>query len=319
MFNKYWRSYPWFFQLIQFIILIAVLASFFVFALTPVILHFFGVALNDIVTLSDKSPRNVINAALLVQFFSSVGIFLLPALLFAYFTHPQAGKYLGLVKPGKSIHWVLAIIVVLSATPIFLSIAGWISQIDFGASVKQAQADNDRMFGAFLNITSFPQLLLAIGVLALLPAMSEELFFRGIIMRFAAKRAKSIWFPLIVSATMFALLHSNVYGLLSIFLAGILLGGIYYLTGSIWCSMMAHMLYNGLQVVLSYGANHYSSLKNLNDTNEVPLSWLIIGIIVFSISFYFLWKNRTPLSKNWAEDYTPEELLEEQNSITDKL
>ena len=48
MFNRYWRSYPWYFQLLQFIILIAVMASFFVFALTPLLMNMMGVAITDI-------------------------------------------------------------------------------------------------------------------------------------------------------------------------------------------------------------------------------------------------------------------------------
>lgn len=311
MFNRYWRSYPWFFQLLQFIILIMVLAAFFLLAVAPFLLHVLHVSADQILGISEQSPRNVINAVLIVQFFTATGIFLLPALLFAYFTHPKPAKYLGLVKPGKAIHWILAPVVIVSATPLFLLLAEWISHIDFGTSVKQAQEANDKAFKALLTMHTPLQFVATFFVLAILPGISEELFFRGLLMRFAAKRSTTVVFPLVVSAVLFTMMHSNIYGMLSIFSAGLLLGGIYYLTGSLWCSMVAHACYNGSQVILTYFAGNSPELKAIEENNSVPMSWVTIGTVVCAISFYFLWQSRTPLAKNWSADYTSEELAEE--------
>ena len=310
MFNRYWRSYPWYFQLLQFIILIAVMASFFVFALTPLLMNMMGVAITDITSINENSPRRVIDAALLFQFFSAIGIFLLPALLFGYFTHPRPARYLGLVKPGNTLHWLLPILIMLGATPLFLGIAELVSHLNLGEAAKKAQEANDQAFKGLLAMSSPFHLIISIVVLAVLPGLSEELFFRGVLMRFVAKRSQTIYFPIIISALMFALMHSNVYGLPSIFLAGCLLALIYYLTGSIWCSIIAHMFFNGLQVVITYLAGNNSSLKAINDTNSVPLSWVLIGAVISAAGMYMLWKTRTPLPADWSADYTTEELME---------
>lgn len=267
----------------------------------------------DILNLSAESSRNAINAAMLIQFFTAMGIFLFPALLFAYFTHPKAAAYLGLVKPGKMFHWFLIPVLMISATPVLLAVASWISQIDFGASVKQSQEASDRIFKAFLTMPSAGYLIFSFFVLAIVPGFSEELFFRGILMRFAAKRSNNAIFPLVVSSLMFALMHSNIYGIVSIFLAGFLLGGIYYLTGSLWCSILAHAFYNGTQVVIAYLAEHSPAFQAMEEANEVPLSFVAGGFLVFAGAFYLLWKNRTPLPGNWSADYTEEELAEEKS------
>jgi len=311
MFNRYWRSYPWFFQLVQFIILILVLSSFFVLAVTPVTLKLMNVSAADIMSISESSSQKVINVALLLQLFTATGIFLLPAVLFAYFTHPRPVRYLGLVKPGRSVQWLLAPLVILSATPLFLFIAEAMSFIDFGEKVKQAQEANDRVMKGLLSGTSIAQFLGTFVVLAIMPGISEELFFRGLLMRFAARRSRSIWFPILVSALLFALMHSNPYGMLSIFLAGVLLAGIYYLTGSLFCSMLAHACYNGLQVLLTFLAKDNKTLDAIAEGNHVPLSWVLIGTPLFLFFFFLLWKNRTPLPRDWSEDFTPEELIEE--------
>jgi len=311
MFNRYWRSYPWFFQLVQFIILILVLASFFVFAMTPLVLNGMKVSAEDIMGLNEHSSRNVINAALIVQLLTSVGIFLLPALLFGYFTHPAPARYLGLVKPGKQMHWVLAPLAMLSAAPLLLFLAELMSHLDFGTAVKQAQEQNDQMMKGMLSMNSGSQLVASLFVMAVLPGLSEELFFRGILMRFAAKRSRTATFPLLLSAVLFALMHSNPYGMLSIFLAGALLGAIYYLTGSLWCSMIAHACYNGLQILLTYASGKSGALKAVEESNHVPIAWVIGGTALFAGIFFLLWKNRTPLPADWSSDYTAAELIEE--------
>lgn len=308
MFNRYWRSYPWFFQLLQFIILIVVMASFFVVALTPVVLNLMHVSIEALKDVNEKTPRHVINAFLVIQFLTSIGIFLLPVLLFAYFTHPRPKQYLGLVKPGKPLHWWLAPVTVISATPLLLAIASLISNIDFGASVKHAQEVNDQTFRALLTMSSPGELIVTFLVLAIVPGLSEELFFRGLMMRFAAKRSRTIVFPLVISALLFALMHTNIYGMVSIFFAGLLLGGIYYLTGSLWCSIISHICYNGLQVLLTYFARNNATFKAIDEANTVPVSWIVAGSVLFAGAFYLLWKNRTPLKSNWSADYTAEEL-----------
>jgi len=311
MFNRYWRTYPWLFQLLQFVILIFIFSFFFMGAVAPFAMFQLGVSAEDILSLSEESPRRIINAALLVQFLNAAGIFLIPALLFAYFTHPRPGEYLGLRKPGKPIHWLLVVLIMLGAMPIFLFVAELISHLDFGESVKQAQEQNDRLTKGLLNMTSPLHFLASFLVLAILPGLSEELFFRGLLMRFAAKRSVSIILPLIVSAVLFTLMHSNPYGMLSIFLAGILLGLLYYLTGSLWSSILAHVVYNGFQVVMIYAAKGNKEMQTILENNHVPVTWVVLGAVVFAGSFFWLWNVRTPLPPNWAADFSPEELTEE--------
>lgn len=293
-------------QMLQFIILLAVMFSFFGLGLTPVVLKWMNVSPDALASLSDTSPRNVINAALVLQFLSALGIFMVPALLFAYFTHPRPIAYLGLKAPKNGMHILLCIIIIVAATPLLLTIAEWMSSMNLEAA-KKAQEVNDRYMKAFLSMNSIPQLLVSLLVLAVLAGLSEELFFRGLLMRFTAKRIKSVSLPIVITAILFAAMHSNVYGLPSIFIAGILLGYFYYLTGSLWSSMIAHIVYNGLQVLLIYFADKHPTIATMNETNHVPLLWTIAGTAISASGLYLLWKTRTPLESDWAQDYSKEE------------
>lgn len=271
-------------------------------------LNMLHVDIAQLANLSDKSPRPVINAALWSQVLSATGIFLIPALLFAYFTHPAPLKYLGLNKIKNILQPVLCIIIIISATPLLLTFAEWMSHINI-KEAQEAQDLNNRFMGAFLSMNSLPQLLVSFFVLAILAGFSEELFFRAILLKFSAKRIKGMTIPIVITALFFAAMHSNIYGLPSIFIAGVLLGYFYYLTGSIWNSILAHIFYNGLQIIAVYLSSTNATIAAINDSNHVPVIWTLIGTAISILSFYTLWKIRTPLPEDWAEDYTKEELI----------
>jgi len=143
-------------------------------------------------------------------------------------------------------------------------------------------------------------------VVAIIPGLGEELFFRGLLMRFAAKRTRNIYFPLVLSSLMFALLHTNVYGMLSIFLAGLILGSFYYLTGSLWSSILAHICFNGFQVLLIYFSKDGAAAQAM-EHHSVPVPLVIGSTFICAGAYYLLWKNRTPLAADWHADYSREE------------
>jgi hypothetical protein len=110
-----------------------------------------------------------------------------------------------------------------------------------------------------------------------------------------------------ITGFMFALMHSSLYAFPSILFAGMLLGLIYYLTGSLWCSILAHLINNGLQIIFVYFAQFSPRMKTIAETDQLP--WFIVlgGLILFIYSAMQLWKNKTPLPPNWSDDYLPEE------------
>jgi uncharacterized protein len=306
MFNRYWREFPWMLQVFQFIVMVFIFLGFAGVLSNMLITRLTGFELADIANLTTDISRPQANAMLLSQFIIAGSAFLIPPFLFAYITHPKPKWYLGLRAPGKQVQWALVVLVMLGAMPVMISLGNWMSHFDFGTSVKAAQEKNDLMMKGLLQMPTFSDFLKTFLVLAILPGVSEELFFRGIIMRFGAQKMRNIILPILISAALFAWSHSNIYGLPSIFLAGMLLGGIYYLTGSIWCSILAHILNNGLQIILMYMANGNAAVKTAMDSNELPWYFPVAGLVVFAVSFYLLWKNRTPLPASWTNDFADE-------------
>jgi len=245
-----------------------------------------------------------------VQLIGSIGMFLLPAFLFAFLTHPSPAKYLGLRLPGKPVHWLLVVLIFLGAIPVMSWLQTMMGHINFSASVKGSQKINDDMFAAYLTMPTISDFIKIFFVFAILPAFGEELFFRGVIMRLAKKRSTTMLFPIVFTSLVFAISHTNIMGLPSIFLAGVLLSLIYYYTGSLWCSMLAHLLNNGFQIILIYLSHGNSAIKDIANGNSLPAYLPLAGAVILVTSFCLLYKTRTPLPHGWESDFTTQELLQ---------
>lgn len=81
-------------------------------------------------------------------------------------------------------------------------------------------------------------------LIALVPALCEETFFRGLML--SGLRRWGPWAAIGVSALLFGLLHGSIYRFLPTFLLGLLLGYAVWRSGSLFCGLIIHGLNNGL-------------------------------------------------------------------------
>jgi sodium transport system permease protein len=86
--------------------------------------------------------------------------------------------------------------------------------------------------------------------IAITPAVCEEAFFRGLIL--SGLRRLGVWPAVIICALLFGLAHSSIYRLLPTIFIGLLLTWLVWRTGSIWTSIVAHALNNGIAATLVY-------------------------------------------------------------------
>lgn len=253
--------------------------------------------------ISDKSPYDQIRYFLIVTGALSVSMYMIPSLLFSYLSTPTPKQYNGLKAPKKWWHLILGVVIMLSALPLLDLIQQLVGNINFSNEVKTQQEIAEKTTKAMLSAPTLQDLALTLLVMGIIPGLGEELFFRGMIMRFSTRSSKSLFFGIALSSAVFAFVHSNIYGMLSIFLAGALLGSIYYFTGSLWCSIIAHILFNSNQVLLNYWSSHSNNAPAF--INSTHLDWKIIAIstIIFAASLFLLYRTKRPLADNWTDDF----------------
>jgi len=193
--------------------------------------------------------------------------------------------------------------------PLMQALTLALQQLDFGQNAEKLQESYTEMMGKMVALRTPGQFVLALLVTGLVAPIGEELTFRGVMLRFSARRARSMVFPVLITAVMFSLFHfSNIHALLPIALMGALLAMIVYWTRSLWCSILGHLIFNAVQVVALYFATDEERARMLTD-QEVPSPLLLAGAaVVFIAALIGLYRTRTPLERGWAADFTPEEL-----------
>lgn len=130
------------------------------------------------------------------------------------------------------------------------------------------------------------------GVLSMVfvAPFAEELLFRGAMERHFLKQGKSPAFAIVVSSLFFAVIHGNPAQIFFAFLIGMLLGWLYYRTGSIVPAVLCHILNNGLAVVCMW----YMPDVSTEEIVDSPFSFLvlmIVSLIIFAASFFYARKH----------------------------
>jgi len=98
--------------------------------------------------------------------------------------------------------------------------------------------------------TTKQELMLSVITAAAIPAVCEELLFRGVVM--SAWESRGTKFAVIVSAVLFALMHGNIYGLPAYLIIGALSGYLVFALDSVYVGMIFHTVYNTACLVLNY-------------------------------------------------------------------
>ena len=201
----------------------------------------------------DPNMKVALRGMILLQF---LGLFLIPSLLFGYFSDPQPGGYLGLRKPTHAVYWFFGIAALLVSIPLVEYTGILNRQLPVGQSTYQSiqrmEEDAARTIQYMLGGNSFSNLILNLIFIAVFAGVGEELFFRGVLQRLLIKTFKSPWVGIIIAAFAFSFFHFQFFGFLPRFLLGVLLGAVYWYSGSLWPAILAHFTYDALFIIVAY-------------------------------------------------------------------
>ena len=99
--------------------------------------------------------------------------------------------------------------------------------------MKDAEESAAEITKAFLDVKTIPGLVFNVFMIAFLPAVGEELLFRGIIQRIFTDMTKSHHWGIWISAILFSAMHFQFYGFVPRVLLGALFGYLLVWSGSI--------------------------------------------------------------------------------------
>lgn len=144
-----------------------------------------------------------------------------------------------------------------------------------------------------MSANSVPVFFLKLFLLCVLPAICEEVLFRGFCQNLFVKKFGP-WKAIFISAFLFSIFHKNPWYIHLYFLLGVVFGWVYFVTGSLWAPCLCHFL-NNLWTYVAFN----SGLNVLIKSFPVYLDAAVfaVGVLVLVLSIRFL-KSR-PLPVNY--------------------
>lgn len=242
----------------------------------------------------------------IIQTLSQVVGFLIPAVVYVMLVYKKPFNYLGFNKiPTWSL---LGIVAMFTIIPFLGMVNDWNDGIVFPESMRaieeqlrSTQQKSEEIIQTFISQGSLFSSLLIVAVLA---AVSEELLFRSVIQKALIKIFKNAHVAIIVTAFVFSAFHMDFFGFFPRFILGIMLGYMFWMSGSILPSMLMHFVNNATIVMLYYlntrglsdiDAEHFGSTDNV----LVIILSLITTVAIFITCNRF--KNKTTVISTETE------------------
>lgn len=244
----------------------------------------------------DPENSNVVHALQLFQTLSGgIGLFLIPAFLFPQVIHYTVDSMLMVTfKPGWK-QLVLALVAILVSVPLIsglyqlnlgIRFPEFLKDWETGLRAMEKQAE--QLTKIFVHADSTSDLFLNLFVVALVPAICEEFFFRGILLQYTRFISGSTWLSIIVSAVVFSAFHGQFFGFLPRLVLGIMLGYMFMNSGSIWVPVAAHFLNNAMAVLVVYFEKDLSALAVFQETYQFAWYWVILSGGLAWVSCWYL-------------------------------
>ena len=236
---------------------------------------FFGIEDADsFIKTADEQLKHPLALIYLQAMCSSIGFFLLPVLVYHFIFRYDMAASMGMKTIPSPKYWLLAFSIMAMAA-IFTQ---WLVQVNAAiplhgdwAQLRTMEQQVDKMVEAFFSETSVKRLLLLTVVMALLPAVAEEFCFRGTIQNTLSQTNLGPMGAIFVTGLTFSLVHFEFDNFLAIWCMGMVLGLIYYYSGSIWVSIAVHFLNNFAVVIGKYAYLKGMIHSDVASSDTLPL------------------------------------------------
>lgn len=276
--------------------------AFFVFAglfvsqaIAWLIASFFGINMGATSMQALMQEDGNQTALLCMQLAYSATLFIAAPLAFYRFAEPTGLKINQMGRMPQ-----LPMLIVLSASIVcaFLPASGFLveasSNISFPESMAaleeylQAQEESLQKLSNYLtSFKGIPSLLLGLLVVAIVPAIGEEILFRGLIQRYLQNIFGNPHVGIIMAGLLFSAFHLQFYGLVPRWILGVMFGYLYYWSGKLSTAVIAHLVNNGVTLIAIYIFNQSDKSMDLEEVGR-QLSWVHL-LVSASITAGLLW------------------------------
>ena len=277
-----------------------VIVSFLAFLILSLVvaIPFFGLSsMLSMPTINDLNNPESLMILKYFQVIQSIGVFIVPPFILGWLFHGKIIEYLYLNRSVNFESVLLVLVLSFAASPLInfigeinasMQFPEWMSGIENW--MKNAEENAAELTEAFLKVETTGGLLFNIFMIAFLPAIGEELLFRGVIQRIFTNWTKNHHWGIWISAILFSALHMQFYGFIPRMLLGVLFGYLLVWSGSMWLPIIAHFINNGVAVVVMFLIDKgllNPELEVIGSTSDsyylAAISLVLVSVFLFMI------------------------------------
>ena len=232
--------------------------------------------------------ESYVTASKIVQAISVIGLFMVPAFVLPkYLFHIDPVKYNGLNRRSPFFLLIVTAFILVSFIP-FLE---WVTDLNMNMKfpafmqgvydwMKSTEDNSDKVIGQMLLMKTPAALIINILLIAVLPAVAEELYFRGYLQRTIYYWLGRRHVAVILTAFIFSFIHFQFFGFFTRMALGVVLGYIYLWSGNLRLSMFFHFLNNLYPIVISYEMQRSGQHFDINQAATYPVAVTILSLVL---------------------------------------
>lgn len=255
--------------------------------------QYFGYSLKE--TMDNLSVDSGIDKRNFIRFTLMANhliLFVLPPLILAItFYKKKWYKFLDWKKLKAEefiVNGLVGSFLVVASMPLVQYIYYWNKKLPLPEWARTIEEHTNEAIKNLLHTDASWELFFNIFVIAIIPAVGEEMVFRGVLQKRMEK-----WFgnPVIaiwVAAIIFSAIHVQLEGFFPRLLLGAILGYLFYWTKSLWIPILVHFTNNALQIVAMYFYKKDLSAIDPEKLDQVPIWGALISLILILFISRFL-------------------------------
>lgn len=231
------------------------------------------------------------------QVVQSIGLFVVPPIILAWLYHGNISQYLYIDRTTNHLTYLYAILAVLMLIPLINFMGEINGQMKLPESLsgmedwmRNMEDAAEVMVKNFMKVDGISGLMFNIFMIAVLPALGEELMFRGVIQRIFTNWSRNYHWGIWITAFLFSAMHMQFYGFLPRMALGAMFGYLLVWSGSMWVPIIAHFANNTMGVLGYYLIDKGVISKDVEEwgtgTGQFPLvlfSLASAGLLLFLI------------------------------------
>ena len=264
---------------------------------------FYGKSFTESLTgVYDYSDPLVISKLKYLQIVNQLALFIVPVLIFAVFAGNSIPDYLKLNRKINLLPLIIGISIIAACMPFI----NWLGEVNGNLNLPQklggieewmrtSENEAATLTGAFLGTAHWGGFLINILMIAILPALGEEFFFRGVLQRLFSEWFKNAHIAIIVTAFIFSAIHMQFYGFIPRFMLGLFLGYAFYWSGTLWLPILIHFLNNASSVVVAFLSARGMTTVDFETFGSSENVYVIVGsAFVVTLMMFLFYRLRKP-------------------------